>query len=71
MCLELAKQYPSLKFILQDRQAVIDKAKRMWQRELPEAVASQRITFMEHDFFKDQPVRDAEVYFMRLIVCVS
>lgn len=62
MCLELAKRYPYLKFILQDRLSVIQKAKDVWLQELPEAVDSQSITFMEHNFFEEQPVRGAAAY---------
>ncbi|KZT63930.1 S-adenosyl-L-methionine-dependent methyltransferase [Daedalea quercina L-15889] len=68
MCLELAKRYPDLKFVLQDRPPAIEKAKSVWQDELPEAVESQRITFMDHDFFRTQPVKGAEVYFMRSVL---
>ncbi|KZT63929.1 S-adenosyl-L-methionine-dependent methyltransferase [Daedalea quercina L-15889] len=68
MSLELAKRYPDLKFVLQDRPPVIEKAKAVWRRELPGAIESQRIVFMEHDFFKEQPVKGAEVYFMRNVL---
>ncbi|KAH9927650.1 S-adenosyl-L-methionine-dependent methyltransferase [Fomitopsis serialis] len=68
MSLELAKRYPNLKFVLQDRLPVIEKAKAVWEHELPEAVESKRIAFMEHDFFKEQPIKGAEVYFMRNVL---
>ena len=68
MSLELAKRFPNLNFVLQDRAPVIEKAKAIWEREAREVVASRRITFMVHDFFTEQPVKGAEVYLMRHIM---
>jgi len=54
----LAKKYPHLHLIVQ---------------ELPEVVANSKeqegldVKFMAHDFFQEQPVKDADVYFYRWI----
>lgn len=37
------------------------------QESLPEPYKS-RITFQEHDFFKEQPVKGADVYLLRMIL---
>jgi hypothetical protein len=66
--LELAKQYPELNFVIQDRAEVIAKGVALWTKEEPAALSSQRARLMAEDFFKVNPVKDAEVYFMRTIM---
>lgn len=68
MSLELAKRFPNLNFVLQDRASVVEKAKVVWAREVPEVVTSGRIKFMAHDFSTEQPIKGAEVYLMRHIL---
>ena len=57
---EVARRCPSLRFVVQDREEVIKAAKA------PEDVAD-RVTFVAYDFFKEQPVKGADVYFYRWI----
>ncbi|OSX68054.1 hypothetical protein POSPLADRAFT_1043216 [Postia placenta MAD-698-R-SB12] len=68
MSLELAKRYPDLKFVVQDREAVIEKAELIWKQELPEALEAERVKFMRHDFFTQQPVKEADVFILRHIL---
>ncbi|TFY67302.1 hypothetical protein EVG20_g3987 [Dentipellis fragilis] len=68
MSLDLAKKFPNLKFVVQDRSAVISQARAVWQRELPDALESQRTQLMGHDFFAEQPVKGAEIYNLRYIL---
>ena len=64
--------YPKLKFIVQDRGPVLQQAKEIvWPKENPSALAEGRVTFVEHDFFQPNPVRDAEVYWLRYILYVA
>ena len=70
MCLDLARLYPHLKFVIQDRAAVIEKARQVWQKELPDFVRENRVQFMIHDFYTEQPVKGAEVYNLRYIMLV-
>lgn len=70
MSLELAKRYPDLKFVVQDREAVIEKAELIWKQELPEALEAERVKFMRHDFFTQQPVKEADVFILRHILSV-
>ena len=58
--IEVARKYPSLHFVVQDREEVIKAAK------LPDDVAD-RVKFMPYDFFQQQPVKDADVYYYRWI----
>ena len=64
--LALAKQFPNLRFIVQDLLQPIRDAQKGAQI-LPSEIAD-RIEFMEHDFFKPQPVQDADVYLLRMII---
>lgn len=70
-CVQLSHLYPSLSFVLQDRAPVLKIAEtEVWPRESPEALRDGRITFMEHDFFMENPVKGAEVYWLRSILYV-
>ena len=60
--IELARRFPSLRFIVQDQDKVVAESLSM----VPEDVAD-RVTFMAYDFFKEQPVKNADVYFYRWI----
>lgn len=60
--IELARRFPSLRFVVQDRDEVIAESSSM----VPEDVAD-RVTFMAYDFFTEQLVKNADVYFFRWI----
>jgi len=59
----LAQKFPSLKFVVQDMAKVAEKGKSLVDVEV-----ASRITFMEHDFFQKQPIKNADVYFMRWVL---
>ncbi|KAI1872857.1 uncharacterized protein JN550_003731 [Neoarthrinium moseri] len=64
ICIELARQFPSLRFIVQDLdEAVIRDAERQRPSELKD-----RVKYMVHDFFDEQPIGGAEVYFLRAVL---
>ncbi|KAH6604131.1 o-methyltransferase [Trichoderma cornu-damae] len=62
---ELAKKWKNMKFIVQDLPATIDTAPKPICEE--ETVA-ERISLQIHDFFTEQPVKGADVYYFRWIV---
>ncbi|KAF8992582.1 S-adenosyl-L-methionine-dependent methyltransferase, partial [Cyathus striatus] len=64
----LAEAYPSLKFIIQDRSNVIDEGKKLWDLKLPDAIKSGRVELKAHDFFTEQPVKNASVFLLKQIV---
>ncbi|GAA6037613.1 hypothetical protein JCM8097_006143 [Rhodosporidiobolus ruineniae] len=41
---------------------------QLWEKEVPEALESGRVKLMPHDFFGPQPVKGADVYFLRAII---
>jgi len=59
----LAERFPNLKFVVQDRPEVIDGA----DTKIPEGL-KERVTFMEHDMFTEQPVKGADVYLFRYVL---
>ncbi|KAK0641422.1 sterigmatocystin 8-O-methyltransferase precursor [Cercophora newfieldiana] len=64
VCIELARRFPHLKFVVQDLdEPVIRDA----DARKPEDVGG-RVEFMRHDFFTEQPVKGAEVYFLRAVL---
>ncbi|KAL9599305.1 MAG: hypothetical protein Q9219_003932 [cf. Caloplaca sp. 3 TL-2023] len=68
-CLQLSHLYPSLRFIIQDRAPVLEQAKAaVWPKENPEAVESGRVSFVAHDFFIENPVKGADIYWLRYII---
>lgn len=68
--LALAETFPDLKIILQDREKTIEDAQKLWQRQLPGAVASGQAVLQPHDFFQDQPAREPApaVFLIRYIL---
>ncbi|TRX96512.1 hypothetical protein FHL15_002784 [Xylaria flabelliformis] len=58
----IARQFPSVKCVVQDLEPVVLAA----EKETPPELAG-RVKFMTHDFFKEQPVSGADVYFFRWI----
>ena len=51
---------------MQDRAEVLRQAEtEVWPAEAPEAVEDGRVQFMEHDFFQPNPVKGADVYWLR------
>lgn len=68
--IQLSRLYPKLKFIIQDRGPVVEQGqKSIWPKESPTALAEGRVKFMAHDFLATNPVRGAEVYWIRY--CMS
>ena len=63
MPIALASATQNLKFIVQDFEDTI----RQGREALPEHLKS-RVEFMPHDFFTEQPIKGADIYFMRWIL---
>ncbi|GAW15863.1 hypothetical protein ANO14919_052850 [Xylariales sp. No.14919] len=59
---DLARRFPSMKFVVQDLEPVISDA----QGQIP-SDETDRVSLMVHDFFLPQPISNADVYFFRWI----
>ena len=67
--LQLSQLYPQLKFIIQDRAAVLQQAETIiWPKDNPNALVQQQVQFCPHDFFEPNPVKEADVYWLRYIL---
>ncbi|KAI0088859.1 S-adenosyl-L-methionine-dependent methyltransferase [Irpex rosettiformis] len=68
----LAKEFNHLRYIVQDRAAVMhQEAPRFWNQELPEAISSGRVQLQgqnTHDMFGPQPIHNAAAFFLRAII---
>ena len=59
----LGTHFSSLRFVVQDLRSVIAS-----HPQLPDHLAEDnRVSYLEHDFFTPQPVRNADIYFFRSI----
>ncbi|KAJ8121688.1 hypothetical protein ONZ43_g1925 [Nemania bipapillata] len=61
--MSIAKATRKLRFVVQDLPATVSDGARL----LPTALKG-RVSFMPHDFFVEQPVKGADVYFLRYIL---
>lgn len=59
--IEIAQRFPSIECIVQDRPEVVAEA------NVPPHL-SGRVRFMAHDFFTEQPIKGADVYYFRWIL---
>ena len=63
LSIAIAQKYPNVSFVVQDRAAVAREGRAKLPSEL-----TNRVSFMAHDFFNDQPVLDADVYMLRWVL---
>ncbi|KAF8965428.1 hypothetical protein BDZ97DRAFT_781639 [Flammula alnicola] len=56
-----------LKFIIQDRPVVCEMGEKAWKAKCPELLNSTA-EFQVHDFFTPQPVRNAAVFLLRVVL---
>lgn len=59
----IAQRFPKLRCIIQD----LPNPANEGAKKIPDELKGQ-VTFMAHDFFTPQPVRNADVYFFRWIL---
>lgn len=62
VAIAMADKYPQLSCIVQDFPSVVEHA----ESNIPSHLRS-RVKFMPHDFFVEQPVKGADIYFFRWI----
>ncbi|KAK7739028.1 hypothetical protein SLS53_005926 [Cytospora paraplurivora] len=65
VCVELARKWKSVRFVVQDLVSTIDSAPHPVSED--DQVAA-RVEFMAHDFFTEQVVKGADVYYFRWIM---
>jgi len=65
--MDVLRAFPHLKVIVQDLPAVVEEAKTLWDKELPEAVKENKVEFIPFNFLKDAPAPGCSVYYLRHI----
>ncbi|EIN04748.1 O-methyltransferase [Punctularia strigosozonata HHB-11173 SS5] len=67
--MRLARAFPALRFVVQDRARVCEMGREVWKVQFPGAVEGGRVVFQGHDFFDEQPrvAREADVFLLRVI----
>jgi hypothetical protein len=61
--IEIARFFPGIKCVVQDLPKIIEGA------DVPKDLKNgDRLQFMSHDFFKEQPVKGADIYYLRWIL---
>ena len=63
VCIAIARRFPSLCCIVQDRPEIVKLGRANLSSDL-----TNRVSFMEHDFFTEQPVKSADVFYFRWIL---
>ena len=63
--LTLARKFPRITCVVQDLPEVIAVASSADNANVQDL--DSRVTFMAHDFFQEQPVKGADVYFFRMV----
>ncbi|KAJ7653148.1 O-methyltransferase [Mycena polygramma] len=57
-----------LRFVIQDRPVVVEMGEKAWRVKCPELLESGAVRFQVHDFFTPQPVTDAAVFLLRVVL---
>ncbi|KAJ7927853.1 hypothetical protein B0H13DRAFT_1480724, partial [Mycena leptocephala] len=66
--LPFAQRYPMATVTLLDLAGTINRAKDLWEKEYPEAVAAGRVNFVEGDFMVPITVKNQDIYYVSLIL---
>lgn len=54
--------------IVQDQPGMIEHAKAQWEKTDPQALATGAVKLTVHDFFQENPVKGADVYWFRSVI---
>ncbi|KAF9447111.1 hypothetical protein P691DRAFT_776367 [Macrolepiota fuliginosa MF-IS2] len=64
----LDKDGLDLRFIIQDRPIVVEMGEKAWKAKCPEFLENGTALFQAHDFFTPQPVKQAAVFLLRVVL---
>ncbi|KAK2462797.1 hypothetical protein APHAL10511_005188 [Amanita phalloides] len=56
------------RFVVQDRPVVVAMGEKAWKVQCPALLENGTVKFQVHDFFTPQPIRDAAVFLLRVVL---
>ncbi|TFK48868.1 S-adenosyl-L-methionine-dependent methyltransferase [Heliocybe sulcata] len=65
--LTVLKAFPHMKAVVQDLEHVVSAGTALWAAERPSVIEAGRVTFVPIDFFKDRPVPECDIYYVRQV----
>ncbi|EKM56162.1 uncharacterized protein PHACADRAFT_94727 [Phanerochaete carnosa HHB-10118-sp] len=68
LTMSLAKAHKHLRYVVQDRHAVVQEGERLWKATMPGFVENGIVRLQGHDFFVEQPIKDADVFILRQVL---
>ncbi|KAJ6501494.1 S-adenosyl-L-methionine-dependent methyltransferase [Mycena vitilis] len=67
--LELVKVFPQLKIVVQDLPTAVEQGKELLESDLNmDSALKKRVQYVPLDFFKESPVEDCDVYYIRHVL---
>uniref|UniRef100_A0A0W0F268 Putative S-adenosyl-L-methionine-dependent methyltransferase n=1 Tax=Moniliophthora roreri TaxID=221103 RepID=A0A0W0F268_MONRR len=66
--LALAEEFPDINIVVQDLPSIVEKGHKVWSTRQPEALKSGRVVLQAHDFFTEQPQKDASVFLVKHVL---
>ncbi|KAG2366736.1 O-methyltransferase-domain-containing protein [Suillus spraguei] len=66
--LPLAKTHKNVKITIHDLPEALVQARDIWAKECPEALAENRVEFVELDFLEQVPVKGKDIYYLRNVI---
>ncbi|EIM82217.1 S-adenosyl-L-methionine-dependent methyltransferase [Stereum hirsutum FP-91666 SS1] len=66
--LPLARAFPHLKYVVQDRAPVVEQGLKFWESEHPLALKEGLVRLEAHDFFQPQPIHEPRVFLLRFVL---
>ncbi len=64
----MSREHQNLSFLYQDHEATVQEGNKFWEEKCPDDVDSGRVCLLPHDFLRENPVKNAEVYLLRYIM---
>ncbi|EKM56175.1 uncharacterized protein PHACADRAFT_209657 [Phanerochaete carnosa HHB-10118-sp] len=63
----LAKAHKHLRYVVQDRHAVVKEGEQLWKANMPDLIDRSTVQLQGHDFFAEQPIKNADVFALRYV----
>ncbi|KAJ7748947.1 S-adenosyl-L-methionine-dependent methyltransferase [Mycena metata] len=65
--LTIAQRYPELHMMVQDLAHTVEEARKYWHTHFVDHANRGMVEFQAHDFFTPQPVKNANIFLLRII----